>query len=98
MSHVVDEKINITPIPLDDREECLVKAFNSLEPGQTLQVIDDFNPEWIRALLESRCDCKLGAEGFEVRKNAGRFLVMIRKPDSSEHESNALSSRLSLLI
>lgn len=86
MTPTVDRKINMMPLLADHREECVVEAFRELEPGQTLQVIDDFDPEWIRPFLERECDCRLTDENFVVRETAGRYVVPVIKPESPGEE------------
>lgn len=66
MTHCVDRKVNITPLPANEREKCLLEAFEHLEPGETLQAIDDFDPSWIKPLIEQQCDICLTDQNFVV--------------------------------
>jgi uncharacterized protein (DUF2249 family) len=84
MTHCVDRKVNITPLPTDHREDCLIEAFEHLEPGETMQAIDDFDPGWIQGLLGKNCDVTLEGDDFDVDTNAGRYVVFISKPETVE--------------
>lgn len=84
MSHGVETKVNLTPLPCRHREQSLVEAFERLQPGETLQVIDDFDPAWIRAFFEQRFNVAFDDQTFEIEQNAGRFVAYIQKPEWSD--------------
>ncbi len=93
MSHCVDRKVNITPLPRKHRKECLIECYEHLEPGQTLQVIDDFNPDWIKGFLREECNVKLKEDMFRIKTNAGRFEALIQKPESNQSGQSNGSKR-----
>lgn len=88
MTHCVERTINMTPLPSEQRRDSLREAYEHLEPGETMQAIDDFNPEWVRNFLEECFHVTLAGENFVIEENAGRFVVYVQKPESNGNASS----------
>lgn len=81
----VDRKINMTPLPCEQRENSVREAYEHLEPGGTMQAIDDFQPEWVRGFLQEQLNVTLRDEDFRIEESAVRYVVYVRKPQENEH-------------
>lgn len=92
-SRSIEKTVNLVPLPLDHRETCLCRAFESIRSGEIMQVIDDFDPEWIKDFIENHFGVELASGSFVVEESAGRYVVYVKKPEGLANPAGSEPSR-----
>lgn len=78
------EPVDLRDLPPDERHAAVFKVFEQLDPGETLTLINDYNPRPLLRQMEGSVKA-FDAEGYSVEQEGEhRFVVELPKRQPSD--------------